>query len=273
MVEEETLKIVRESIAKREREKKEENKPNKVSEYYKKKRVERMSIKGGKHKFKAPFPSWKPALNHAVEFVKEERKLAGLPADSKREEADIEEKLVREELRDKKGVSIQSDLDTYLDTNTFTKKIVYGNWAERVAYELRDWILKERGPNEKEPMKITEFFREKGIFHRDFHRLKMKYPILQDAYDFAIQAIGDVRERNVLENKWNTQAGMFMMRHYDEDWRKEADRRDAAKTKQTSNTNIDLKALVTDLLTPVPSTEEVRVKVEKDKKKISSSKP
>lgn len=274
MIKEGVLKIVRESIERHaEEEKKRKQEEEKNAEKVRK-RKERMAEKEAKEakegvepkpKPKPKSPPPQPALIPAVEYVKAERKKAGLPEDPKEEEALIEERLVRAELRESKGADISSELDSYLDTHTFSKKIVYANWADRVAKELVEWASRPRKPEEPQPMKVTEFFREKGIFHRDFHRLKKRYPVLEKAFDFALQAIGDIRERNMLENKWNASVGMYTMGYYDEDWRKEQERREAAKVKQAAAAGADVKALMLDMTTPVAPTEEVRLKVERDK--------
>lgn len=220
---------------------------------------------GGKNKHKF----WKPAPIMAVEYVKKERRKEGLPEDVRREMKETEEKLVRADL---KGANIQSDLDSYLDTQTFTRKIVTANWAERVAKSLVEWVnrpqvIDEEG-NVKYPMKITEFFREKGIYHRDFHALKQKYPVLQQAFEYAQMVLGDIRERNMLEGKWNPTVGMFTMGQYDPNWRQEQERRESAKLKQAEATGVNVNALMAEMIAPVPQTEEVRVKLESDKKRL-----
>ena len=233
---------------------------------------------------------WQPSLIPAVEYVRAQRSKRNLPREAKEEAEQIEERLTRAELNIPsdapvptrgtqgcglpKGASISSELDTYLDTHTFTKKIVYGNWADRVAKELIEWASMPRSPEEMQPMKITEFLREKGIYFRDFKRLMDKHEILQKAHDFAKQALGDIRERNVLENKWNATAGMRMMGHYDENWQKETERLEGAKLKQASASSTDFKALIASVMTPAEPTEEVRLikekhaSVEHDRKEV-----
>ena len=203
-----------------------------------------------------------PARDPVVDYVNAERAKQKLPADPKVEALEIEERLVRTELR--KGGSISSPLDSYLDTCTFSRKIVTANWADRVAKELVMWINQPREKG-KEPSKITEFLREKGIYHGDFYRLSQQYEILRQATDYALQALGDIRERNLLENVWNTNVGMFMMGHYDKDWREEQKRREAAKIAQSAASGTDFKAIITDMLAPVAPTEEVRVRLEETK--------
>ena len=210
-----------------------------------------------------------PAHVAAVNYVNKERKAEGLPSSVSEEIAMIEEKLVRKDLA--KGGSIRSDLDSYLDTQSFSRKIVTANWADRVAKELVEWINKPRDVdadgNVKHPIKITEFFQEKGIYHRDFHKLKQKFPILEQAWDYAQMVLGNIRERNMLEGKWNPTVGMYTMGQYDPKWREEQDRREAAKVKQAEATAVDFKALMLDMTAPVAPTEEVRAKLESDNKR------
>jgi hypothetical protein len=209
---------------------------------------------------------------YAVRFVNAERAKAGLPQDVREEMANIEEKGVRRDLKDLKGSNIKSDIDSYLDTQTFSRRVVTENWANRVAKELVDWINapreRDESGNVKDPIKLNEFFREKGIFHRDFYRLAQKYEVLQFAIEYAKYALGDIRERNVLEGKWNANAGMFMMGQYDPIWKQELERREAAKLKQAEAAGVDFKAIVADMMSPVAPTEEVRLKKEADGKRI-----
>lgn len=208
----------------------------------------------------------------AIKFVRSERVAKGLPAGAKEELESIEEAGVRSDLASSRRMDAKDKLhavecktiEEYLDTKTFTRKIANAMWAERVAHELVEWIDAPREDG-KQPIKLTEFFREKGIYHRDFHRLSKQYEILAQAADYALRALGDIRERNVLENKWNPTAGMFMMGHYDEDWATEMRRREEAKQKQNVSQTIDLAAIVRETIKPVAPTEEVRVKLERDK--------
>lgn len=201
----------------------------------------------------------------AVRYVKEERRKAGLPTEVKAELESIEEEAVRAELRASRDGSFNEKkqslkyLDEYLDTKTFSRRIVTENWAERVAKELVQWVEATPGA-----IKLNEFFREKGIYHRDFYRIAKKHPILESAIDYALRALGDTRERKVLQNEWNSSAGMFMMGHYDEDWRAEMTRREDARLKQTIANTVDIAAIVKETIEPVSPTEEVRKKREDD---------
>lgn len=210
----------------------------------------------------------------AVRYVRSERVKAGLPAEVKEELESIEEESVRREFRrlkssrkmdakDKVHAVDCKTIEEYLDTKTFTRRVANEMWADKVAKELVAWIKKPREDG-RDHIKLTEFFREQGIYHRDFHRLSKKYPILEQAAEYAKLALGDVRERNILEGKWNVQAGMFMMGHYDEEWMAEMRRREEAKQKQSLSQTVDLAAIVRDTISPVAPTEEVRMKKEKD---------
>jgi hypothetical protein len=204
-----------------------------------------------------------PARDKAVDAVTVERLKQGLPLDVKEELVAIEKNL-------QKGGAITSELDSYLDTCTFHRKIVNANWADRVAKELMEWINqpRERG---KEPFSVTEFLREKGIYFRDFERLSAQFEILRQATAFARQALADIRERNILENVWNPQVGMFTMRQYSPIWKQEMETRESAKLKQAAASGTDFKAIITDMLAPTPSTEEVRNKIIEDFKRDEAS--
>lgn len=198
----------------------------------------------------------------AVRYVNEERRKMGAPVKLKDELALIEDSFATKELA--KGASIVSPLDSYLDTQTFERRIVNANWAERVAKELKAWIDRPYPP-EHPPIKITEFFREAGIYHRDFYRIAKQHEILQQALEYALQVLGDIRERYILENRFNSTAGMYMMGFYDEDWRKEIKRREDAKLKQAQASGTDIKAVVLDMLKPVSATAEVQAQVSQKK--------
>jgi len=85
----------------------------------------------------------------AVEYVEKERKRQGLEG-VRKEMADIEEALLQKEWREKekirklKGADVNSDLDSYLDTQTFSRKVATANWADKVARELVSWVNKPR---------------------------------------------------------------------------------------------------------------------------------
>jgi len=206
----------------------------------------------------------------AVRYVKDERRRAGLPTEVKEEIESIEEESVRIEMKASRDTSLKEKkestkyIDNYLDTKTFSRKIVNENWAERVAKDLVLWVEATPGA-----IKLNEFFREKGIYHRDFYRIAKTHPILESAIDYALRALGDTRERKVLQNEWNASAGMFMMGHYDEDWRAETSRREDAKIKSSIANTIDIAAIVRETIQPVAPTEEVRKKREEDSKRSS----
>lgn len=210
----------------------------------------------------------------AVRYVRNERMKEGLSAESKEELENIEEESLRQELSSSRKMDAKDKIhavqcktiEEYLDTKTFTRKIADEMWAKKVAQELVEWVNKPRDDG-RDKIHLGEFFIEKGIYHRDFHRLSKRYEVLAQAADYAIKVLGCIRERNILENKWNPTAGMFMMGHYNEDWAAEMRRREEAKQKQNITNTIDLAGIVRDTIRPVAPTEEVRLKIEQDSKR------
>ena len=197
----------------------------------------------------------------AVMYVKGERIAQGYPPDAKDELRAIElvrQKNAQEMAKQGKDIPYQ-----YLDALTFSKKIATEMWAERTARELIQWV--EANPC---AIKINEFVRQKGLFPRDFDYLVSKYEKLRNAVDYAKRALGDNRERNVLENKWNASAGMYMMNHYDPDWKAETERRDKAKSDQNATTVTDLTSILGVVMKPTPITDEVKKSLERFRDKV-----
>lgn len=203
----------------------------------------------------------KESHRDAVMYVKSERIAQGYPPDSKDELRAIEADRQRNiKLRNEQPNAIPYQ---YLDTLTFSKKIATDMWADRVARELVDWV--EANPS---AIKINEFIRLKGIYHRDFFYLASKHERLGQAVEYAKRALGDIRERNILENKWNANAGMYMMNHYDPDWKAETDRRDSVKLQQNQTTTTDLTQILGVVMKPPEITDEVRISLERFKRKV-----
>jgi hypothetical protein len=146
---------------------------------------------------------------------------------------------------------------SYYDTITFSRHVISEQWATRVAKELVQWV--EANPD---AIKINEFLRLKGIYYRDFYYFVGKYEILEKALNYAKRALGDYRERNVLERKWDSSCGQYMMGHYSDEWREETERRDKVKSEQNQTTNVDLTDILKVVMKPQAPTEEVRLRKE-----------
>ena len=197
----------------------------------------------------------------AVMYVKGERIAQGYPPDAEDELRAIElvrQKNAQEMAKQGKDIPYQ-----YLDALTFSKKIATEMWAERTARELIKWV--EANPN---AIKINEFVRQKGLFPRDFDYLVSKYEKLRNAVDYAKRALSDIRERKVLENEWNASAGMYMMNHYDPDWKAETERRDKAKSDQNTTSTVDLTSILGVVMKPTPITDEVKKSLERFRDKV-----
>lgn len=146
---------------------------------------------------------------------------------------------------------------SYYDTITFSRHVISEQWATRVAKELVQWV--EANPD---AIKINEFLRLKGIYYRDFYYFVGRFEILEKALNYAKRALGDYRERNVLERKWDSSCGQYMMNHYSDEWREETERRDKVKSEQNQTTNVDLTEILKIVMKPQAPTEEVRLRKE-----------
>lgn len=186
---------------------------------------------------------WKSAVLH----VNKEREEQGLlPIDHSQDKA--------EALRKSQDPGLTM---SYYDTITFSRHVISEQWATRVARDLVAWV--EGNPD---AIKINEFLRLKGIYYKDFYYFAERYEILGKALDYAKRALGDIRERNILQRKWDSSAGQYMMGHYDSDWRAETERRDKAKSEQNQTTTTDLTEILKVVMKPQEATEEVRQRKE-----------
>lgn len=176
-------------------------------------------------------------------FVKKEREAAGKPP-LKEELAKLNPPLTLEQ---------EERLPIYIyDLLTFDKKIVNEKWAKELSTKLVIWV------NETEDaIKIGEFLQKEKVYWEDFNNLKKRFPFLEMACKYANNILGNKRERNILEEKWNATAGMYMMNKYDEDWKQETERRDSIKLKQSQATFTDLKGILEVVAAQTPHTEEV----------------
>lgn len=185
----------------------------------------------------------------AVKTVKKERLRAGLPEDPVEEAIEIEKRLDPSNVDLKK----EPELDLYWDTQCFGRKVADKMWAEKVARKLVNWAV-----TTKTALKINEFFQEENIWYKDFYRLKKKFEILDRAHDIAMRAIGDHRERGMMEKKYDASVGMYMQGLYDPEWKAEQDRRDSLRVRLNSVSPELIMEKIKELTTRVDPTDEVR---------------
>jgi hypothetical protein len=73
--------------------------------------------------------------------------------------------------------------------------------------------------NEK-AYKVEQFLVEQGINLRTWQRWCEQHEELQNAHDQMVMIIGCRRESGLLERRFDSQSTMFMMPHYDGNWKK-----------------------------------------------------
>jgi hypothetical protein len=121
--------------------------------------------------------------------------------------------------------------DMYLDLFTLREMPISEAAIERLAKEVLEW------PDISKKQTMTEFFKKKGISSATFWRWTQKFPILKEAYEQAMQYLGDNREAGAagfLKRKLDPTMIKPVMFKYSEIWRELRDE-DMALKKQLQN--------------------------------------
>lgn len=117
-------------------------------------------------------------------------------------------------------------VDFYQDLFTLREKPVSQEVIKRILSEA----LHEAIRNPK-LLKLTTYFRERGLSHQTIKRWAKTYPWAQELYDETKQAIGDNRELGALTNKLNASMVMYNMPLYDPEWMEMLKLRESLKHK------------------------------------------
>ena len=102
--------------------------------------------------------------------------------------------------------------EDYLNTNTFQMHPSNGASKERLAVELIEWAKL------KTSYKISQFYIDKGIPRDTFYKWAHKHECLMEAYNIALELLGNRREIGAIERKLEPSIIKFTMPLYDKDW-------------------------------------------------------
>lgn len=102
----------------------------------------------------------------------------------------------------------------YLEMTSLRMKPISDSLLERIALELVKWAM-----NDEKALKVTSFFRPRGINSNDIKRWRARNAKFDAAYDFSLGAIGDRREHGAITKKYDTSMILKSMPHYDPDWK------------------------------------------------------
>lgn len=106
-------------------------------------------------------------------------------------------------------------LEEYFNFNSFRKVPITKETIMRLAESGVQWARE----NER-AYKVKQFMAEQGLNQNTWWRWCQTHPELQEANDQMVMLLGNRRERGLIERKFDASSTMFMMPHYDSDWKK-----------------------------------------------------
>lgn len=106
----------------------------------------------------------------------------------------------------------------YVDRNNQEKTWMNEKKLEKLTGELLEWSLKP------EALKMSIFFKEKGIDYLDVEEWAKKWPEFKRTYRFVKERIGDRRELGSIHKQFNEQTILRSMPLYDAEWKEESER-------------------------------------------------
>jgi len=104
--------------------------------------------------------------------------------------------------------------EKYLCMNSLREKPVSDDVLERWGLELLQWAI-----NEPKAIKMSQWLTLKGLDSKTLWRFCERNDKLKAAYNRALAILGDRREAGGLERKYDSGITIFMMPHYDPDWK------------------------------------------------------
>lgn len=134
-------------------------------------------------------------------------------------------------------------LEDYMDLMSFKLRPMTEAGIERLAKELMLWASHDKANDKdhKHLIRISQFVREKKIPARTFERWRAKYPILKEAYEYALTALADKRESGAATREYDSSV-LKQMWFYDADWKTAEEWR--SKLKADSNPRNEAKVVV-----------------------------
>lgn len=157
---------------------------------------------GGKHKYD---PEKRDTECPAVKFVKKERKANN---------DDFKESETLQYTSKAQGVAIKEGVVYF---NPIHQERVWMNKRDisKICSELCDWAI-----NDKEALKVSLFFNDRGITWDVVDDWRKKFPSFDAAYKIALQAIGDRREIGAVKRILDSNIVKYTLPLYDEGVRK-----------------------------------------------------
>lgn len=103
--------------------------------------------------------------------------------------------------------------DEYFDLKDRENCIMSSTGAEGFARRMIEWSEKD------DSLMFTQFLRMNGMNESTFLRLARKFPVLAEAQEYTLSALGDRRELGALNRKYDGHTAGRVMAYYSKPWR------------------------------------------------------
>lgn len=111
---------------------------------------------------------------------------------------------------------------TFFSVNDMKENLINEDIVEKWAFELKEWADKQTTP-----VRLNRFLRPKGISYKEFAKLTDKFPALNEAYLYALEALGDIREAYSISGDGVAATLNNVMIQYCNEWYKAGENRAA----------------------------------------------
>jgi hypothetical protein len=118
-------------------------------------------------------------------------------------------------------------LEEYYNFNSMKLIPITKETLDRLAENGERWAM-----NNPKAYKVAQFCIEQGIPERTWDRWQMVSPRLKEANDNMNMIIGCRREEGLIERRFDSGSTMFMMPHYDSNWKRMCEWRASLKPKE-----------------------------------------
>lgn len=154
-----------------------------------------------------------------------------------------------------KPTSPKFDFDEYRNMKTLQKLPINNLFLETLAKDLIEWAL-----NNDDALRISQFYGSKHMTRDDFMRLMNKNETLREAYDFAIETLGQRREIGWIKGDYEGSAISATLAHYCSVAKEQAEYKAALRQKA----EVDRGGNITVVLPPIPDSPLVPAKKTKE---------
>lgn len=116
-------------------------------------------------------------------------------------------------------------IDEYLCLFSFKKKPISEGFIHKLCEEFCKWANRDGKDGSDESLRLDDFADEMGVNKRDIERWRLKFPNLQEAYEYAKRRIASRREIGAMKRRYESSTVLKTQGYYCDVYRTEEERR------------------------------------------------